>query len=249
MLTTLLGYPHMGVGATLVLFCCESVDAIHGDLFNRTRREAQYTRTTTTQTATAMRMLPDAEESVNAKALFLRDVPPNEQWHVMTDQSNNDKLIPSIHSAPTCGYASVAAGFSGRGRIVYISDLNAEPETCSILVSLAQSIFPDSHISGSDSDNSGVPYRDKARAEQHKTKGNAAYEAGSMQDAIASYTSAIAADHTNHVYFSNRALAYLKASHRLLCTLVELLTILQNSGNNRNANPSHWGLDLHKLLI
>ncbi len=197
-------------GAMLVLFCCESVDDIHGGLFNRTWKQVQYTRTTTSQTTIAARMLPDAVEAVNAKAVFLSNVPPKEQWYIMTDESTNDNLIPPIHAAPTTGYASVAAGISGKGCIVYISDVNAEPETCSILVSLAQSVFPDTHISGSDSDDSGVPYRHKARAEQHKAKGNAAFEGGDLQAAIACYSHAIEADHTNHVYFSNRALAHLK---------------------------------------
>ena len=105
----------------------------------------------------------------------------------------------------------MASGIAGQGRIVWLSDVNAEEDTCTVLVSLAQAIFPDEHLSGSDSDNS-LSYRDVAQAEQHRAKGNAAFELGNMPAAVDSYSHAIAADERNYVYRSNRALAYLKVS-------------------------------------
>ena len=47
-------------------------------------------------------------------------------------------------------------------------------------------------------------------AEQFKAAGNAALQAGNLTEAIESYTKAINADGTNHVYYSNRSAAYLK---------------------------------------
>lgn len=47
-------------------------------------------------------------------------------------------------------------------------------------------------------------------AEQFKAAGNAALQAGNLTEAIGSYTKAINADGTNHVYYSNRSAAYLK---------------------------------------
>lgn len=181
-------------GTTLVLFCCEKVEAIHNGLFGKAWKQAA-------------RVLPEAESRVNAKAIFLSNVPVNEQWYVMTDRSRNDNLCPWIHAPPAQGLASVAAGLAGKGRIVYMSDVNAEEETCSILISLAQAIFPDMTCSGSASEPSSA---DRSRAEQHKSKGNTAFGAGNLQGGIDSYSHAIAADPDNHVVFSNRALAYLK---------------------------------------
>lgn len=95
---------------------------------------------------------------------------------------------------------------------MFLSDVNAEADTCSILVSLAQAIFPDEHLSGSDSDCS-ISSRDVGRAQEHRCKGNAAFEIGDMQAAVASYTYAVAADFRGHIVYSNRALAYLKVGH------------------------------------
>jgi len=47
-------------------------------------------------------------------------------------------------------------------------------------------------------------------AEEFKTKGNAALQAGNTSDAISFYTKAINEDGSNHVYYSNRSAAYLK---------------------------------------
>lgn len=47
-------------------------------------------------------------------------------------------------------------------------------------------------------------------AEQFKEAGNKALQAGNLTSAIESYTKAINADGTNHVYYSNRSAAYLK---------------------------------------
>lgn len=202
----------LAAGATLVLFCCEKVETIYGGLFKKTWKEADYTRTTCSQTQAAHRLLPDAVQCFNAKSIFLDKVPDHEKWYSITSQSTNDNLIPGIHGNPRVGLTSVAAGISGRGRVVFMSDVNAEKDFCSILVSLAQAIFPDEHLSGSDSDNS-VSEHDLARAQQHRAKGNASFEIGNMQAAINSYTYAIAADHRNHVVFSNRAQAHLNVSH------------------------------------
>lgn len=141
-------------GANLVLFCCEKVQEIYSGLFNRTWKEADYIRTTYYQTQAARRLLPDSVDWFNAKSTLLDIVPPHEKWYSITDQSTNDNLIPQIHGDPRQGLTLVAAGISGKGRVVFLSDVNAEPETCSVLVSLAQAIFPDDHLSGSDSDNS-----------------------------------------------------------------------------------------------
>ena len=161
-------------GTTLVLFCCEKIEAIHNGLFGKALKQADCTRT-----AAAARVLPEAETSVNAKANFLSNVPINGQWYVVTDRSTNDNVCPFIHAPPAPGLASVAAGQAGIGRIVYMSDVNAEAETCSILISLAQSIFPDMNCSGSVSEPSSA---DRSRAEQHKAQGNAIYGAGSHED-------------------------------------------------------------------
>jgi len=47
-------------------------------------------------------------------------------------------------------------------------------------------------------------------AEEFKAKGNAALQAGNTTEAIEHYTSAINADGSNHVYYSNRSAAFLK---------------------------------------
>ena len=47
-------------------------------------------------------------------------------------------------------------------------------------------------------------------AEQFKTAGNKALQAGNLTEAIENYTKAINCDGTNHVYYSNRSAAYLK---------------------------------------
>lgn len=47
-------------------------------------------------------------------------------------------------------------------------------------------------------------------AEEWKAKGNAALKEGKISDAIDSYGKAIAADGSNHVYYSNRSAAYLQ---------------------------------------
>jgi len=49
-----------------------------------------------------------------------------------------------------------------------------------------------------------------AEAEQFKAEGNAALQAGRLTEAVESYTAAIRADGSNHVYFSNRSAAHLK---------------------------------------
>jgi len=50
----------------------------------------------------------------------------------------------------------------------------------------------------------------KAEAEEFKSKGNDALQAGKLTEAIENYTKAINADGTNHVYYSNRSAAFLK---------------------------------------
>ena len=47
-------------------------------------------------------------------------------------------------------------------------------------------------------------------AEEFKTKGNQALAAGKEKEAVEHYSSAIALDSTNHVFFSNRSAAYCK---------------------------------------
>ncbi|KAH9639997.1 hypothetical protein HF086_008092 [Spodoptera exigua] len=51
------------------------------------------------------------------------------------------------------------------------------------------------------------------QATQLKNKGNAALEAGKLDDAVRFYTEAIAVDPTNHVLYSNRSAAHAKASN------------------------------------
>ena len=47
-------------------------------------------------------------------------------------------------------------------------------------------------------------------AAEFKAKGNAALAAGNEKEAIEHYSSAIALDPSNHVFFSNRSAAYCK---------------------------------------
>ena len=47
-------------------------------------------------------------------------------------------------------------------------------------------------------------------AEEFKKKGNDALSAGKEKEAVEHYSSAIALDPTNHVFFSNRSAAYCK---------------------------------------
>lgn len=51
-----------------------------------------------------------------------------------------------------------------------------------------------------------------SRAESFKAKANEAFKRGDFDGAIAGYSGAIQADPHNPVYFSNRAMAYLKVS-------------------------------------
>lgn len=51
-----------------------------------------------------------------------------------------------------------------------------------------------------------------SKAEQCKARANEAFKAGHFEGAIAGYSGCIEADPTNPVYFSNRAMAYLKVS-------------------------------------
>ncbi len=52
---------------------------------------------------------------------------------------------------------------------------------------------------------------DKARAaEKHKEDANAAFRHGNYQDAVLGYSKAIQANPNQAVYYSNRAMAYLK---------------------------------------
>ena len=51
-----------------------------------------------------------------------------------------------------------------------------------------------------------------SKAEQCKARANEAFKAGHFEGAIAGYSGCIQADPTNPVYFSNRAMAYLKVS-------------------------------------
>ncbi len=50
----------------------------------------------------------------------------------------------------------------------------------------------------------------QAKAEVHKSDGNAAFQAGAYEEAVKAYSQAIEADPACAVYWSNRALAYLK---------------------------------------
>lgn len=51
-----------------------------------------------------------------------------------------------------------------------------------------------------------------SQAEKFKAKANEAFKHGDFDGAIAGYSGAIQADPYNPVYFSNRAMAYLKVS-------------------------------------
>lgn len=145
----------------MVLFCCELVADIYTGLFQKAWNEANYTRTTSFKTKAAGKFLPQSIDDFNAKCIFLDNVPSHERWYAAGKDSTNGNLCPFNHNVPKKGLTSVAAGMAGQGRIVWLSDVNAEEDTCTILVSLAQAIFPDEHLSGSDSDNS-VSYRDVA---------------------------------------------------------------------------------------
>ncbi len=54
-----------------------------------------------------------------------------------------------------------------------------------------------------------------SKAEKYKTRANEAFKAGDFDGAITGYSQAIQADPANPVYFSNRAMAYLKVNHCL----------------------------------
>lgn len=49
-----------------------------------------------------------------------------------------------------------------------------------------------------------------SKAEHYKAQANEAFKAGDFEGAIAGYSGSIQADPTNPVFFSNRAMAYLK---------------------------------------
>ena len=55
-----------------------------------------------------------------------------------------------------------------------------------------------------------------AKAEHFKATANDAFKTGDFEGAIAGYTGAIQADPSNPVYFSNRAMAYIKVSQTCL---------------------------------
>lgn len=57
---------------------------------------------------------------------------------------------------------------------------------------------------------SNIPDIDKKKAENEKNKGNEAMASGDYKEAISYYSAAIKLDHTNPIYFSNRAMAHLK---------------------------------------
>ena len=50
------------------------------------------------------------------------------------------------------------------------------------------------------------------QAERHKAAGNEAFKVQQYQAAVRHYSSAIEQDPSNSVYFSNRAMAFLKVS-------------------------------------
>lgn len=56
-------------------------------------------------------------------------------------------------------------------------------------------------------------------AEGFKEKGNAAFKAQQYNAAVQHYTSAIERDTSNPVYYSNRAMAFLKVRGRPACVL------------------------------
>ena len=55
-----------------------------------------------------------------------------------------------------------------------------------------------------------------SKAERYKAKANEAFKAGDFDGAITGYSGAIQADPRNPVYFSNRAMAYLKVQPAIL---------------------------------
>lgn len=55
-----------------------------------------------------------------------------------------------------------------------------------------------------------------SKAEHFKATANDAFKAGDYEGAITGYSGAIQADPSNPVYFSNRAMAYLKVSQTCL---------------------------------
>ena len=59
-----------------------------------------------------------------------------------------------------------------------------------------------------------------SQAEKCKAKANEAFKSGDFDGAIAGYSGAIQADPYNPVYFSNRAMAYLKVCLRVHDTVV-----------------------------
>jgi Flp pilus assembly protein TadD len=52
-----------------------------------------------------------------------------------------------------------------------------------------------------------------SKAEKYKTAANEAFKTGDFDGAITGYSQAIQADPANPVYFSNRAMAYLKVDY------------------------------------
>ena len=65
---------------------------------------------------------------------------------------------------------------------------------------------------GEESDDEPLDY--KQHAEDLKDQGNKAFQAGDVQSAIRLFTQAIDIDPDNHVYYSNRSAAYMKADSK-----------------------------------
>lgn len=82
----------------------------------------------------------------------------------------------------------------------------------------------------------------QAKAEVHKSDGNAAFQAGAYEEAVKAYSQAIEADPACAVYWSNRALAYLK-----VCLLLVLHSrgrshqewIMLSEGSSCLRNPAY----------
>ena len=79
---------------------------------------------------------------------------------------------------------------------------------------------------------------DKAKANELKDLGNAAYTREDLQGSISYFTDAIALDSTNHVFFSNRSASYLK--------LGQIEKALEDARKCISMNPS-WGNGYSRL--
>ena len=145
----------------------------------------------------------------------------------LTNGTAARKQSPGVLSDPTAADAEGHSGYGYAHRMCNVGPSKNDPHTqhnprhvlrCrttsgSVDTSwLCQSSYPSDTlvwISAGKGAGAGAQ-TGEAKAEVHKSDGNAAFQAGAFEEAVKAYTQAIEADPACAVYWSNRALAYLK---------------------------------------